>query len=237
MKMSQHSTLHHDNKALDRGMWLYEHRRCWDEIISYCSELCYKGTLQPKQGSAYASAKIAPLFPPMAYLHIDGKSQSQGGSRINRHEAKAIADWIAANREQIQQYYQGETISKVLGIVTPFGAQKTAIKSALEEALGGDNGITVGTVHALQGAERNLIIFSPVYSRHESGGQFFFDVGPNMLNVAVSRAKHSFMVFGDMEIFDKKGNKPSSLLARHIFSSPKNEISTSITPSPSQDLR
>lgn len=235
MKMSQHSTLHHDNKALDRGMWLYEHRRCWDEIITYCSELCYKGTLQPKQGSAYASAKIAPLFPPMAYLHIDGKSQSQGGSRINRHEAKAIADWIAANREQIQQYYQGETISKVLGIVTPFGAQKTAIRSALEEELGSDNGITVGTVHALQGAERNLIIFSPVYSRHEAGGQFFFDAGSNMLNVAVSRAKHSFMVFGDMKIFDRKGNKPSSLLARHIFSSPKNEISTSIIPSPSQD--
>ena len=57
--------------------------------------------------------------------------------------------------------------------------------------------MTVGTVHALQGAERDVVIFSPVYSKHADGG--FIDLSPSMLNVAVSRAKDAFLVFGDMD--------------------------------------
>jgi len=56
----------------------------------------------------------------------------------------------------------------------------------------------VGTVHSLQGAERPLIIFSQVYSVHADGG--FIDQDNTMLNVAVSRAKDSFLVFGDLHL-------------------------------------
>jgi hypothetical protein len=36
----------------------------------------------------------------------------------------------------------------------------------------------------------------------EDGSLPYFDVKPNLINVAVSRAKHSFLVFGDMRYFD-----------------------------------
>ena len=44
------------------------------------------------------------------------------------------------------------------------------------------------------------MIFSPVYSRHEDGS--FIDSDSSILNVAVSGAKDSFLVFGDMDLFE-----------------------------------
>jgi len=86
-----------------------------------------------------------------------------------------------------------------------------------------------GTVHALQGGERAIILFSSVYSKTDVES-YFFDRGPNMLNVAVSRAKDSFIVFGDMDIFDPALNTPSGILARHLYSSEENELAGASVP-------
>lgn len=37
---------------LDRGLYLFEHRRCHDEIIGFSNALCYKGKLRPMRGPA-----------------------------------------------------------------------------------------------------------------------------------------------------------------------------------------
>lgn len=98
--------------------------------------------------------------------------------------------------------------------MTPFAFQGRLIKLELKRFKIED--ITVGTVHSLQGAERNVVIFSSVYDSSQKGRDFFFDKGPNMLNVAVSRAKDSFLVFGDLDIFDDASSKASGILARYI---------------------
>ena len=75
----------------------------------------------------------------------------------------------------------------------------------------------IGTVHALQGAERPVILFSSVYGPGDTGTMFFDrDNKPNILNVAVSRAKDSFIVFGNRNILDEKSSKPSGILAKHL---------------------
>ncbi|MGO8190021.1 AAA domain-containing protein, partial [Rhizobium leguminosarum] len=56
----------------------------------------------------------------------------------------------------------------MVGIVTHFGAQVREMRracSAHKITVSGRTGITIGTVHALQGAERPVVIFSPVYSK------------------------------------------------------------------------
>jgi superfamily I DNA and/or RNA helicase len=86
--------------------------------------------------------------------------------------------------------------------------------------------LAVGTVHALQGAEKDIVIFSPVYGRNYSYGPLFFNQSYNMLNVAVSRAKKHFFVFGNMALFKaEKFNTPVSDLGRLLFRSPDNQIS------------
>jgi len=87
-------------------------------------------------------------------------------------------------------------------------------------------GMIVGTVHSLLGAERDLIIFSPVYDNSQSSG-FIFDQKTNMLNVAITRARDSFLVFGDTKLFSTEGNLPSNILARYIFEHEDNKLTVS----------
>lgn len=212
MKMAQQASPYHYKPNLDRGMYLYEHRRCADTIIRYCNDLCYKGELAPMRGHVSNS-----LYPPMAYLDVPGKMEVARGSRKNTIEADTIAAWIAHESERLTTHYQ-EPLSQIVAVVTPFKAQAQEIRHAITRRLG-EHEIVVGTVHALQGAERKVVIFSPTYTAQfeQSKPAMFFDNGVNMLNVAVSRAKDAFLVFGDMAIFNPSGNRPSNLLARHLF--------------------
>ncbi|MBN4752353.1 hypothetical protein H3264_26350, partial [Escherichia coli] len=83
--------------------------------------------------------------------------------------------------------------------------------------------LTVGTVHSLQGAERAIVLFSPVYSKHEDGR--FLDSNSTILNVAVSRAKDSFLVFGDMDLIEMQpAFSPQGLLAKYLFSTDNNAL-------------
>ncbi len=85
-------------------------------------------------------------------------------------------------------------------------------------------GITFGTIHALQGAERDVVIFSPVYTKEDGEpGEFFFNSDIRMLNVAVSRAREAFVVMGDMEVFKNSGG-PAGLLAKYLFSNEANSL-------------
>lgn len=76
--------------------------------------------------------------------------------------------------------------------------------------------ITVGTVHSLQGAERNIVLFSTVYTS-DNQQEYFFDRGVNMLNVAVSRAKDAFIVVGDKDILKPGTSDPSSILSKYLI--------------------
>ncbi len=207
--------------ANTKGMFLSEHRRCLPEIISYCNELVYEGRIIPKTDS-----EINPEFPAMGYAHIPGESKQRNGkSRYNDIEAHTIAKWVSDNHERIMAAYgNGKRLSDVVGIVTPFSAQKDRITAALNH-YNVDSEIRIGTVHTFQGAERELMIFSPVYGGNDNTTSYFFDTKPNMLNVAVSRAKKSFLVFGDMRIFSNQPtDRPSGLLGKYLFADQANEI-------------
>jgi hypothetical protein len=234
MEIAQRATRYHYDKDLARGMYLYEHRRCYDEIVGYCNALCYKNKLIPKRGPRPSVSGL----PAMGYLHVDGKCERRGGSRANQIEAVTIAEWIVRNRLELEAKYR-KPIHEIIGVVTPFGGQVAEITEQCTKRgirIGKEEGeMTVGTVHSLQGAERLLVIFSPTYSRDADGG--FMDRSPSMLNVGVSRAKDSFLVFGDTSIFNPNDRgSPRGLLASFLFADKENAISfalpTALTQTP-----
>ncbi|MGH1377003.1 MAG: AAA domain-containing protein [Alphaproteobacteria bacterium] len=205
-----------------QGMFLSEHRRCLPEIIAYCNELVYEGRIIPK-----TIPEVDPEFPAMGYAHIPGESKHRNGqSRYNEAEATTIAKWVSDNADRLMQTYggNGKSLKDIVGIVTPFAAQKNCITEALNNH-NVDSDIRVGTVHTFQGAERDLMIFSPVYGGNDDATSYFFDMKPNMLNVAVSRAKKSFLVFGDMRTLSRQPvSRPSGLLGKYLFAHQENEI-------------
>lgn len=178
------------------------------------------------KGSAKGS-----LLKPMEFVSVKGESFQDGLSRTNTNEALEIVKWLGSNGSTLVRHYQELEnkaalkehrtekrlqLSDLIAIVTPFKGQKALIQSALKKNNVDAGAITIGTVHALQGAERNVILFSSVYGVNDIGGSYFFDRGVNMLNVAVSRAKESFIVFGCPEVFQGGNGTPSSVLYRHI---------------------
>jgi hypothetical protein len=229
MQIAQKASRYWYDPDMDRGMFLYEHRRCYDSIVDYCNTLCYQGKLVPKRGAKPQGG----LLPGLGYLHVDGICRQQNGrSRMNRLEAETIAAWIAAHREKLEASY-GQELWKIVGVITPFGAQSQAIAEACA-ALGiktgkGEGELTIGTVHSFQGAARPVVIFSAVYSKHADGG--FIDRRPSMLNVAVSRAKDSFLVFGDMDLFGMvPAGKPRGRLAEYLLRDPASELAFEYLP-------
>lgn len=222
MRVAQRRSPDHPFPELPRGLFLTEHRRCVPPIIDYCNELVYRGVLEPKRGFP----DIHPPFPHMGMVPVVSPSKSYGGSRGNPGEAVAIAEWLHANAEKLSAWFvasdpslrgkpQGELLASSVGIITPFAKQARLIRSELETR--GHHGITVGTVHSLQGAERSLVILSSAYGINDLKAAKFYDAGVNMLNVAVSRARDMFIVFGHPDVFGKDAEgTPSALLRKRL---------------------
>lgn len=88
-----------------RGLFLSEHRRCYDEIIAYCNKLVYEGKLEPKRGVFHAVEhnELRGILPAMGFRQVStAKSQKYGGSRRNREEAEAIIMWPELMRLEME---------------------------------------------------------------------------------------------------------------------------------------
>ncbi len=186
------------------GLFLREHHRCYDEIIEYCNRLVYDGLLIPLRGSSNTPKN--PLYgylPSMGFKQLSAATSKRiGCSRQNYNEAHAIIQWLKANYiDIIAKYTRGSegtvNTKELLGIITPFKAQSILIRRLLKAELPEQaQNISVGTVHTFQGGEKKIIIFSTVYGHND--GCFFINRNKSLMNVAVSRAKDAFLVFGDL---------------------------------------
>ncbi len=220
MRLAQMATMSvSSGTEKEPGIFLSEHRRCRSEIVKYCNELIYQGRLEPLS----PARKVEPPLRPLMWAHVRGLVKNVGGSRANAPEANSIAEWIVNNAEAWCLHYE-KRIEDIVAVVTPFKPQAGLISDALSQRGKQYSKITVGTVHSLQGAEKPIVVFSPTYNADTVKGMFF-DHKPNMLNVAVSRAKDSVVVIGDMRLFRNKGRSPSSILGQMLFIDARNELS------------
>jgi superfamily I DNA and/or RNA helicase len=81
--------------------------------------------------------------------------------------------------------------------------------------------LTVGTVHALQGDEKPIVILSMVISGKGPGTMQFMNRGRNLLNVAVSRAQRTLVVVGDRARMESEEGHWVRELWRHFVEKEK----------------
>lgn len=225
-----------------RGTVLLNHRRCYKEIIELSNALCYSNqgySLEtntiPKESSYYKSSisenEIRDPVPPLSLIDVvNGSCQKDKstGSNTNQEEINAIVEWVEkywkilvdtyAKKEDINATDDKRTlITDVLAILTPYRGQENEIKHALRDKnlFLEEYEIKIGTVHKLQGEERPVVLFSTVLDGSKDSRPEFID--KHMLNVAVSRAKKSFIVFSTPSLYDlvKKGS-PLDIMKKYI---------------------
>jgi superfamily I DNA and/or RNA helicase len=218
MKIAQNNSNLWEFEELERGLYVLEHRRCPLEIIDFSNKLIYKDKLRCPENFNFkdiVKTTILPNQTPWKFIDVSGNCDiSSNGSRTNKNEVIAIIKWIQDNFNYLTK---DETlIEKTIAVITPFKAQANIISKELSQ-LFPNNKIIIGTVHALQGAEQKIVLFSMVYDQRSAGQDLFIDKKRNIINVAVSRAKQSFYVFGNKELFLKaKDNSPTRLLGKYL---------------------
>jgi AAA domain len=196
------------NRAVRERLDLREHFRCQPEIIAICDQLCDYGlhVLTPREGP---SATLPFLRAPVSLVDIAGEQERLGGSWCNPAELAATVELFQAllargtdpNDVAVITPYRGqlEQLRKQFqrhGIPIDYSVELTDVEDAPPGVTG--KGVALGTVHRFQGGERSIVLFSSVVTRRGSLG--FLDDRENLLNVAVSRARHRFVAVGNRSV-------------------------------------
>ncbi|MBD1372831.1 AAA family ATPase [Hazenella sp. IB182357] len=193
------------------GMYLFHHRRSVIDIMDYINQLAYRGILVNKRER---TSRYSELFQyAMGYIHIDSKVTRNDAGIFNVAEAEQMVYWLQDNRDKILQRSGKNNLRDVLAVITPFKYQSVLIKELLNSVNFPDD-IIVNTVHALQGDEKDIILFSPTDTR--SNITPFFDRSHQLMNVAVSRARDHFILFTNWDKFGVNQGEPSRMLRERM---------------------
>ena len=168
------------------------HFRSHPAIAGFANKQFYGGRLELCSDASPPDGLRA-----VEWVRVSGRSARgpRGRSWINRDEAQTIAREIA----QALPTYKGLECS--VGVVTPYGAQVEMISALLSKMIGRENleSIKVATAHRFQGDEQDIMYFSPVVDRSMPERQVRFAADPNLINVALTRARRRLVIVGDLE--------------------------------------
>ncbi len=120
-------------------------------------------------------------------------------------------------------------------MVTPFRAQK----DALERMVGSDR-VRVGTVHAFQGGQRDVMVLSPVATANTPPRTAHWVASQvNLWNVAITRAKSQLITVGNHGYWQRQTGLPHLLSSRSVLWSRARAVDAHQAPvhkpSPQQD--
>ena len=171
---------------------LTEHFRSHPLIIGFSNRHIYLQRLELKKDPQWG--KRLPIGSGVHSIDISGAVTrgSRGRSWVNEIEANRVFDLVKELRNS--------DIRKLsIGIVTPFAAHKSHLRDMLDSA-GLASQTLVDTAYGFQGDERDVIIFSPVVSKGitETASRWV-ESPPNLINVALTRAREALFVVGDLD--------------------------------------
>ncbi|WP_198671272.1 AAA domain-containing protein [Paraliobacillus sp. X-1268] len=189
---SQYGFQKNDDEWIGIPLWV--HRRSDYPMFTISNEISYDG------------------------LMVQGKSEdeSQGKSLwhdiIGKANDKFVKEQAELLKSLIDKRLQEEPVLKdEIYVISPF--RNVAYK--LAKVLDGidftkrENGkpTNIGTVHTFQGKEAKIVYFVLGADSNSSGAARWAVSDPNMMNVAVTRAKEEFYVIGDKKLYASLGSE------------------------------
>ena len=169
--------------SVSREILLSHHYRCNKQIIQFNNKKYYNGKLKICSQSKEDKPLIFQDVP--------------GNSTYYKNTAPAEADEIVQ--------YASLHKDKSIGVITPFANQKELINQKLRDS-SLDN-VVCGTVHAFQGDEKDVVLFSLALTDKTSQGTYgWLKNNKELLNVAVSRAKDKLIIFSSSKELERLHN-------------------------------
>jgi DNA polymerase III delta prime subunit len=162
---------------------LREHYRCHPDIIGFCNQMFYNNELIVMSQDDGLSAKQV-LF----VASTNDQNYDRVGN-YNRQQAGLFRDDV------LPIFMQWEDKSKI-GVATPYRVQADKMRE-----WDFFDGIEIDTVHSYQGREKDAVAF---ITRSNDINDFINN--PNLINVAVSRAKRRFALIVSPKIASGENN-------------------------------
>lgn len=175
------------------GMPLWVHRRCLDPMFSISNRISYHGHMVmglPASHQGWTSGWI----------------DSRGPAK-NKF-VKDNADKLVAHIRQRLTAQPAIELDDIF-VISPFSAVVQGIKKRLSREFGVERSWLnshVGTVHTFQGKEAKVVYFVIGTDQGSDGAADWSCAQPNLINVAVTRAKKELYVIGDAERLKAKDN-------------------------------
>ena len=202
---------------------LLNQRRSNPKLVEIINRPFYSGQLIA-HNKKFTSIVARPPFSECVvgmYCVTDGKVKfTKGGTRQNLANSEAVM-------ELLDIYYKDMEETFSIGVITPYTGQVSLLKALFGKKNYSPaflNRVKIGTVHTFQGSESDVIIFDMVdCSKFEKGekvyaGKIFSgDQGEQLLNVAISRARHKLIVVCDPEYLDSPPGDAISINSLSIF--------------------
>jgi hypothetical protein len=179
------------------GIRLMEHYRCQPSIIQYCNAIAGYGL----------EIKTEPVDSLLESHLIAYDVEGNIRNNVNEEEVTAVCEII---QHLLDQGYS----LKDIGVISAFRAQANALTEAITKIFPQLNRKFVGTIHTFQGSEKKVIILSTKVCRAQDNVSWI-NKRPNLLNVAVSRAKELFILVGNLYRLEKAGSYTRQLV-EHI---------------------
>jgi len=187
-----------ENCSHSSPVLLNNHYRSEDEIIGLCNKTFYEERLKIMSTLDFSRY---PNSLPIGVHWIDCAGEvykHPAGSRVNMKEVEVVKELYRDIFKKI------DNTDLTLGIVTPYRRQadtinETVVNMTEFEEIEKHN-IKSLTAHKFQGSERDIIIFSLVLASKGNGNSdAWYNIYPQILNVALSRAKYLLYIVGDKE--------------------------------------
>lgn len=178
---------------IGNGIVLDEHRRCqppiaalFMNIAEYSGVQVHTATADPRIQAACANMGGFNLM----FYGVQGRR----GLMPNTNQDEVDAIGLLLDKLEAAGY----DLTRDVGIITPYSNQKNLLIKAYGERLKHRQALKIGSVHQFQGVGFEVIIYSPVIFLR-TDRDTFQNSKPNLLNVAVSRAKQQFIVVGNQQ--------------------------------------
>lgn len=196
------------NDCISQEVLLHYHYRCHPKIIDFNNRKYYNDKLKVCTSDS--------VIEPLVFIDIVNNESYERNTAPS--EARAVVEY--AKRHSDQQ----------IGVITPFVGQKNLIKDYLSaENL---HHVECGTVHAFQGDEKDVIIFS--LAIHNNTPKRTYDWLKNnreLINVATSRAKKQLVLLCSSMNIDRLSNGEKDDISELVHYV-KSEGVSEITPKP-----
>ena len=186
------------------GSPLRVHRRCTDPMFSIANEIAYAGMMYNSTPSASTKLLMETAF-------VDVRGNVEAGCR---HYVTAQGEVI---RKMILDEIDRQQALPDLFVISPFSEIPSKLRSELEKPLKAavanlpqqmnDKKVNdwldthIGTVHTFQGKQAEGVILCLGLDSTKEGAAQWATSKPNLLNVALTRAKLRFVAVGDGQIW------------------------------------